>query len=65
LRRNYPYRGQSDGLTTALRRQFGARYLGIELEINQRWPLGPRSAWQTLQADLQATIPAPGRSPRM
>jgi predicted N-formylglutamate amidohydrolase len=37
IRRNYPYRGTSDGLTTALRRRFsGGSYLGIELEINQR-----------------------------
>jgi len=34
--RNAPYRGVSDGLTTALRRKFNRRvYLGIELEINQ------------------------------
>lgn len=37
VRRNYPYRGNADGLTTALRRRFPrSRYLGIELEINQR-----------------------------
>ncbi|MGE4535759.1 MAG: N-formylglutamate amidohydrolase [Desulfovibrio sp.] len=36
LRRNYPYRGTADGLTTALRRRFGEGYLGIELEVNQR-----------------------------
>ena len=36
VRRNYPYRGRDDGLTTALRRTFGADcYLGIELEVNQ------------------------------
>jgi predicted N-formylglutamate amidohydrolase len=36
IRMNYPYRGASDGLTTALRRVFPARdYLGIELEVNQ------------------------------
>jgi predicted N-formylglutamate amidohydrolase len=36
VRRNYPYRGAADGLTTALRREFAARdYIGIELEINQ------------------------------
>lgn len=35
VRRNYPYRGTSDGHTTALRRRFGPRYAGIELEINQ------------------------------
>ena len=36
LRRNYPYKGASDGLTTALRRKWdNALYAGIELEINQ------------------------------
>lgn len=36
VRRNYPYRGVSDGLTTALRRRFRpGSYLGIELELNQ------------------------------
>jgi len=37
IRMNYPYRGTSDGHTTALRRRFSTEgYLGIELEINQR-----------------------------
>ena len=37
IRRNYPYRGSADGFTTYLRRRFPAsRYLGIELEVNQR-----------------------------
>ena len=37
VRRNAPYRGDADGLTTALRRDFGPReYLGLELELNQR-----------------------------
>jgi predicted N-formylglutamate amidohydrolase len=40
LRRNYPYKGVSDGLVTALRRRFGQRYLGVELEVNQRFALG-------------------------
>jgi predicted N-formylglutamate amidohydrolase len=36
VRRNYPYRGAADGLTTHLRGIFSsARYLGIELELNQ------------------------------
>jgi predicted N-formylglutamate amidohydrolase len=36
VRRNYPYRGSADGLTTSLRRQFPAsQYAGVELEINQ------------------------------
>lgn len=37
VRRNQPYRGVSDGLTTWLRGHFdGASYLGIEIEVNQR-----------------------------
>jgi predicted N-formylglutamate amidohydrolase len=37
VRRNYPYRGRADGLTTHLRRRFAAgAYLGVELELNQR-----------------------------
>lgn len=36
-RMNYPYEGTADGFTVYLRRRFGAdRYLGIELEINQK-----------------------------
>lgn len=36
LRRNYPYLGVSDGLTTWLRRRFsGDMYAGIEIEFNQ------------------------------
>lgn len=36
VRRNHPYRGSSDGLTTSLRRRFSAdRYLGIEIEVSQ------------------------------
>ena len=37
IRYNYPYRGISDGFTTALRRIFPQHYLGIELEVNQRF----------------------------
>ncbi|MBA2116193.1 N-formylglutamate amidohydrolase [Bremerella alba] len=37
VRMNYPYRGVSDGHTTALRKRFSAqRYAGIELEVNQQ-----------------------------
>ncbi|MEZ4819044.1 MAG: hypothetical protein R3A45_03775 [Bdellovibrionota bacterium] len=34
-RRNYPYKGTSDGLTTSLRKRLGKGYIGIELEFNQ------------------------------
>ena len=37
VRRNNPYRGDADGMTTAFRRAFpAARYLGLEIEVNQR-----------------------------
>lgn len=36
IRRNYPYRGVSDGLPTYFRRHFAeASYIGIEVELNQ------------------------------
>jgi predicted N-formylglutamate amidohydrolase len=36
VRRNYPYLGKGDGLTSHLRRRFAQTdYVGIELEINQ------------------------------
>jgi predicted N-formylglutamate amidohydrolase len=38
LRRNSPYRGVADGLTTALRREHPPQdYIGIEVEVNQRF----------------------------
>lgn len=37
VRMNFPYRGTSDGFTTALRRRLRANsYLGLEVEMNQR-----------------------------
>lgn len=57
LRRNYPYRGTSDGLTTALRQRYpDRRYAGIELEVNQRWPITGGPAWSRLRHDLVATL---------
>ncbi len=40
LRMNQPYKGASDGFTTALRKKFGeTHYLGIELEVSQKLSL--------------------------
>ena len=37
VRRNYPYRGNTDGLTTFFRARFPPQaYLGIELEVSQK-----------------------------
>lgn len=58
VRRNYPYRGTSDGQVVELRRQFrGGRYLGIEVEFNQACLRRPSVA-RALVADLAATLPA-------
>lgn len=38
IRMNYPYRGYSDGHTTALRKLLSkTQYMGLELEFNQAW----------------------------
>ena len=45
VRRNYPYRGVSDGFVTYLRRQFGPqRYVAIELEVSQTLVAAPGDA---------------------
>jgi predicted N-formylglutamate amidohydrolase len=53
VRRNYPYRGYADGLTTDLRRRHPhPDYAGIELEVNQKFPLGESQAWRDLRKIL-------------
>ena len=52
LRRNFPYRGVADGLATTLRRRFGERYLGVELEVNQRFALGGGEALASVSEHL-------------
>lgn len=59
LRRNYPYRGNSDGLTAHLRKRFDDhRYLGIELEVNQRFVDAGGPAWAELRAALISALAA-------
>lgn len=53
VRKNYPYLGSADGFTTYLRTKFkNTQYAGIELEVNQRFPLGDKKPWKALQATL-------------
>lgn len=52
LRRNYPYRGATDGLATALRRRFGEAYVGVELEVNQRFARGSEEALSSINDHL-------------
>jgi predicted N-formylglutamate amidohydrolase len=50
VRRNYPYRGQADGFTSHLRQTVPAdRYLGIEIEINQKHVLAGGRHWRSLR----------------
>jgi predicted N-formylglutamate amidohydrolase len=57
VRLNYPYRGTSDGLTTSLRRLFDdGSYAGVELEVNQAFPLGNAGRWRTLRRRLVGTL---------
>ncbi len=58
VRRNAPYRGVSDGHVTALRRRFPEGYLGIELEVNQRFVAQDRPAFDDLLLVVPATLAA-------
>ena len=53
VRRNYPYAGKGDGLTSHLRLHFppGA-YVGIELEVNQKIVLSAGRRWTALRGVL-------------
>lgn len=53
VRRNYPYRGCNDGLTTAMRDTFTAdTYLGIELELNQKQLPAAPGQWRALRMSV-------------
>ena len=57
VRRNYPYQGRNDGLTTTLRQQLPHdRYLGIELELNQKHVAAPENHWPALRAAIITTL---------
>ena len=59
MRRNDPYRGASDGLTTRLRARFPAgRYRGIELEVNQRLLAGSAARRRAVTGVLVRTLAA-------
>ena len=53
VRRNYPYAGKGDGLTSHLRLRFphGA-YVGVELEVNQRIVFAAGRRWSVLRGML-------------
>lgn len=57
LRRNYPYLGTSDGLTMALRRRHPPdRYIGVELEVNQRYVEEGGPEWPRIRGLLVESL---------
>jgi predicted N-formylglutamate amidohydrolase len=59
VRRNFPYQGRNDGLTSALRKKFPPdAYLGIELELNQKNLLRPARQWTALRESIVASLEA-------
>lgn len=53
VRRNFPYEGRNDGLTSALRKKFPSNaYLGIELELNQKYLVAPPRHWTALRESV-------------
>ena len=53
VRRNYPYAGKGDGLTSHLRLRFAqSDYVGIELEVNQGIVFDAGRCWTALQRML-------------
>jgi predicted N-formylglutamate amidohydrolase len=57
VRYNDPYRGAFPSLVDELRKKFGARYVGIQIEINQKFPRGDAQGWRALRRILVETFP--------
>ena len=57
VRRNYPYAGKGDGLTSYLRQRFApSAYVGIELEINQSIVIAAGKRWAALRSSLTDSL---------
>ena len=57
IRFNYPYLGISDGFTSYLRKNFSQKkYIGIELEVNQKFVLNNIAEWNILKLNLTTAM---------
>lgn len=57
IRRNFPYQGKGDGLTRTLRRRFEpSSYVGIELELNQKYSGLPHATWRAQRSAIVAAL---------
>lgn len=54
IRFNYPYLGKADGFTTFLRRKFRKNYLGVEVEVNQKFVIQGQFPFELKSAILIA-----------
>lgn len=65
VRMNYPYRGTSDGIQTALRLRFPARaYVGIEIEVNQKHLVPGAARRARVERAVEASLAALFAPPR-
>jgi predicted N-formylglutamate amidohydrolase len=65
IRRNYPYKGTSDGMTSFLRKLYcEGNYVGIEVEVNQKYPVGERAVWRKLMGDMVLSLQGVLNHPR-
>lgn len=57
VRRNYPYRGKADGFPNHFRRIIPeTSYIGIELEVNQKFYLAGRKEWNRIKRALVESL---------
>ncbi|EGV44662.1 N-formylglutamate amidohydrolase [Bizionia argentinensis JUB59] len=54
IRYNQPYLGKSDGFTSYLRKQFPNKYIGVEVEINQKFSKNNQMSNELKNAVLMA-----------
>jgi hypothetical protein len=52
VRYNEPYRGKFPSLVDELRKKLGRRYVGIQIEVNQKYPRGDARRWRRLRSVL-------------
>jgi predicted N-formylglutamate amidohydrolase len=64
VRRNYPYAGKADGVTSHLRLRFPhSAYVGIELEVNQSIVFEAGRRWTALRGELSDSLRAACSNP--
>jgi predicted N-formylglutamate amidohydrolase len=57
VRHNDPYQGASPSVVAAMREKFAAAsYVGVQLEVNQKFPRGEPRRWRALRKQLGAAL---------